>query len=209
MSYATALTTALRTAVSAKIAPLKASGKGGKSKKRSKTQSMDDPAASVTASAPVSQVKQSNWGLLDPLRSLLGPVADIIDLLFTPQILIPLLGILLIYSWFFRGGPPAAVGQPRWSVAHRQVAHEEIWRYEESELWKWLEERVALDRVHHSVSSSKLPDQDQFHEQIHPENMQEREMDEAIRVTEEKLKTLKEAVNRKKKNLQTHSEKQK
>ncbi len=74
MSYATSLTTALRTAVSAKIAPIKATGKGGKSKKRSKTQSMDE-AVPVSAPTPVSQAKQSNWGLLDPLRSLLGPAS--------------------------------------------------------------------------------------------------------------------------------------
>ena len=207
MSYATSLTTALRTAVSAKIAPLRTPGKGGKSKKRSKTQSMDEAVVPVISPTPT-PAKQSDWGMLDPLRSLLGPLADILEMIFTPQILIPLLGALLIYSWFFRGAS-TAVGPNYWSMSQRQVAYDEIWRHEESELWKWLEDRVAIDKVHSSVAGGRPPPDSDLQQQLHPENMEEREMDEAIRVTEEKLKALKAAVSRERSKSKTKSPKEK
>lgn len=207
MSYATSLTAALRTAVNAKTAPLRVPGKGGKSKRRSKANILDEAPAPVAAPTPASQIKQSNWGLLDPLRTLLGPFADILESLLTPQIIITILGALLIYSWYFRGGS-TAVGPNHWSNAQRQVAYEEIWRHEESELWKWLEDRVALDRVHSSVAGGRLdPDQD-LQSRLSPGNMKEREMDEAIRVTEERLRVLKNAVNRERSKTRTKSPKE-
>lgn len=207
MSYATSLTAALRTAVSAKAVPLKAPAKGGKSKKRSKTQIQDEAPAPITAPTPASQAKQSNWGPLDPLRSLLGPIADVLESFFTPQIMITFLGALLIYSWFFRGSA-TAVGPNQWSHAQRQVAYEQIWRHEESELWNWLEDRVALDRVHSAVAGARLQPEYDMQQQLKPENMKEREMDEAIRITEERLKVLKSAVKRERSRTRTKSPKE-
>ncbi|KAJ4363583.1 hypothetical protein N0V83_009879 [Neocucurbitaria cava] len=208
MSYATSLTAALRTAVSAKPVPLRVPGKGGKPKRRSKANILDEAPTPATAPSPTNQVKQSNWGLLDPLRSLLGPVADILESLFTPQIIITILGALLIYSWYFRGGS-TAVGPNQWSNAQRQVAYEEIWRHEESELWNWLEDRVALDRVHSAVAArgrrNTEDDQDAQARFSLAENMKEREMDEAIKVTEERLQALKQAVDRKRAKTRTKS----
>jgi hypothetical protein len=207
MSYATSLTTALRAAVSAKAAPARVPGKGGKGKKRSKANTLDEAPAPVSAPTPTNQTKQSDWGMLDPLRSLLGPVADILEAIFTPQIIMPILGVLLIYSWFFRGASTVA-GPNQWSVAQRQVAYDEIWRHEETELWKWLEDRVALDRVQSNVAGGRIaPDKpDQI--RIQPRNMKEREVDEAIRVTEERLKVLKQKVEKDKAKTRTKSPKE-
>ncbi|KAH7408493.1 hypothetical protein DE146DRAFT_646354, partial [Phaeosphaeria sp. MPI-PUGE-AT-0046c] len=207
LQYANALTTALRTAVVAKAGPTRTPGKGGKGKKRSKANIMDEAPAPVAAPAPTSQAKQSNWGMLDPLRGLLGPVADIIDSLFTPQIIIPLLGALLIYSWFFRGAS-TAVGPNQWSAAQRQVAYEEIWRHEESELWNWLEDRVALDRVQSSYAGGSIREDKNDQVPLQPANMNEREMDEAIRITEERLKVLKQKVEKDKSKTRTKSPKE-
>jgi hypothetical protein len=204
MSYATSITTALRTAVTAKAAPARVPGKGGKGKKRSKANILDDAPAPVAAPAPTNQTKQSDWGLFDPIRSLLGPVADILEAIFTPQIIIPLMGALLIYSWFFRGAS-TAVGPNQWSVAQRQVAYDEIWRHEESELWKWLEDRVALDRVQASVAGGRTFQNDNSQIRVPPANMKEREMDEAIRITEERLKVLKQKVEKDKAKTKTKS----
>lgn len=146
--------------------------------------------------------------MLEPVRGLLGPVADIIDSLFAPQIIIPLLGALLIYSWFFRGAS-TAVGPNQWSAAQRQVAYEEIWRHEESELWKWLEDRVALDRVHSSFAGGRVQEDKNDQLRIQPANMKEREMDEAIRITEERLKVLKQKVEKDKSKTKTKSPKEK
>jgi hypothetical protein len=204
MSYATSLTAALRTAVTAKAAPIRALGKGGKGKKRSKANILDEASAPVAPLAPVSQTKQSNWGMLEPVRGLLGPVADMLESVFTPQIVITLLGVLLIYSWFFRG-VSTAVGPNQWSASQRQVAYEEIWRHEESELWNWLEDRVALDRVHSSVADAKRKGEDHDQVPLRPQNMKEREMDEAIRITEERLKVLKQKVEKDRSKTRTKS----
>jgi hypothetical protein len=204
MSYATALTAALRTAVAAKAAPARVLGKGGKGKKRSKANILDEAPAAVAAPTPANQLKQSDWGLLQPLRSLLGPLADILESIFTPQIIIPLLGALLIYSWFFRG-TTSSVGPNQWSPAQRQVAYEEIWRHEESELWNWLEDRVALDRVQSSVSGGKVQQDKNDQVRLRAKDMKEREMDEAIRITEERLKVLKQKVEKDRAKTRTKS----
>jgi hypothetical protein len=141
---------------------------------------------------------------LEPLRSLLGPFADILESIFTPQVIILIMGALLVYTWFFRGGS-AVTGPNQWSAAQRQVAYEEIWRHEESDLWSWLEERVALDRVQSSVTGARIQPDDGTQKPLAPQNMQAREMDEAIRVTEERLKALKDAVTRERSKSRTKS----
>jgi len=207
MQYATSLTAALRAAVTAKAAPARVPGKGGKGKKRSKANLLDEAPAPIAAPAAASQAKQSNWGLLEPVRGLMGPFADILESIFTPQIIITLLGALLIYSWFFRGGSNA-VGPNQWSAAQRQVAYEEIWRHEESELWNWLEDRVALDRVHSSVAGKRINIEDEPQIRLQPKDMKEREMDEAIRITEEKLQVLKQKVGKERVRSKTKSPKE-
>ncbi|KAF9691584.1 hypothetical protein EKO04_010281 [Ascochyta lentis] len=204
MSYATSLTAALRTAVAAKLtAGPKTPGRNGKSKKRSKTAALEE--APVIAAPAAPQPKQSNWGLLEPIRTLI-PFADTIESLFTPQIMITVLGALLIYSWFFRGAATGVTGPNQWSTSQRQVAYEEIWRHEESELWKWLEDRVAIDRVQHEVGGKFIPDDQQ---RVPPKNMKEREMDEAIRVTEQRLVELRNSVQKERERSKTKSPKEK
>ncbi|RAR03958.1 gram domain containing protein [Stemphylium lycopersici] len=208
MSYATSLTAALRTAVSAtKAGAARVPGKGGKGKKRSKGNILEDTPIAAAAPAPVSQAKESNWGLLEPLRSLLGPIADILESVFTPQVIIFILGALLMYTWVFRG-TTGVTGPNQWSTAQRQVAYEEIWRHEESDLWNWLEERVALDRVHSAVTGARLQPEAGVQKPIAPGDMKEREMDEAIRVTEERLKALKDAVTLERSRSRTKSPKE-
>lgn len=204
MSYATSLTAALRTAVAAKLtAGPKTPGRNGKSKKRSRTAALEE--APVIAAPAVPQPKQSNWGLLEPIRTLV-PFADTIELLFTPQIMITVLGALLIYSWFFRGAAAGVSGPNQWNTHQRQVAYDEIWRQEESELWKWLEDRVAFERVQHEVGGKFTPDDQQ---RIQPKNMKEREMDDAIRVTEQRLAELKASVEKERERSARKSPKEK
>lgn len=209
MSYATSLTAALRTAVSTtKAGGGKTMGKGGKGRKRSKGNLLDDAPAPTSVAAPVSQSKESNWGVLEPLRSLLGPLADVLESIFTPQVIIFILGALLMYTWLFRG-TTGVTGPNQWSTAQRQVAYEEIWRHEESDLWAWLEERVALDRVQSSVvTGARLQPEVDTQQRISPRDMKERDMDEAIRVTEEKLRALKDAVIRQRSESRTVSPKE-
>lgn len=103
----------------------------------------------------------------------------------------------------------------------RLAAYEEMWQREESELWDWLEERVGLDRlmdgggavggpVGHAGGSrggSKSGDSSRkraveprtVEEKLHEERMDDREIREAIRVTEEKLQVLKQVVDKREK----------
>ena len=201
MSYANSLVAALRAAVASKIssAPKTPGGRNGKSKKRSKTAALEDAPALPAPKTPAPA--QPNWGMLDPIRPLV-PFADTIDMLFTPQVVITVLGALLVYAWFFRAGGTAAAG-PRaaanWSTQQRHLAYDEIWRREESELWKWLEQRVAIDRVQHEVNSKHefVPDQErEAGRSGDGRDIKQREMDEAIRVTEERLKVLKRSVEK-------------
>jgi hypothetical protein len=203
MTYATSLSAALRNAVAAKTGVLKAPGKPGKGKKRSKAHITEDsaPAPLPSSTVTAAQTKKSDWGLLEPIRGLLGPLADVIEMFFTAQGIIVLLALLLIYSWFFRTPATGISYGGNLPTAHRQVAYEEIWRAEEADLWKWLEERVALDRVHSSVTSGRVLQSHNVQSKIVAEGMRERQMDEAIRTTEEKLRELKGAVKRERESL--------
>jgi hypothetical protein len=199
MSYANSLVAALRAAVASKIAsaPKTPGGaRNGKSKKRSKTAALED-APALPAPTAATAPKQPNWGMLDPIRPLV-PFADTIDMLFAPKVVITVLGALLVYAWFFRaaaGAPGPRGAAVNWSAQQRHIAYDEIWRREESELWKWLEQRVAIDRVQHEVNGGHkfVPDQEGEGNVGEGEgrDIKQREMDEAIRVTEERLRVLK------------------
>ena len=62
-------------------------------------------------------------------------------------------------------------------------------------MWNWLEERVALDRVHSAVTPGVLHGQE-IQSKLVAEGMLERQVDEAIKTTEERLRALKGAVRR-------------
>lgn len=91
----------------------------------------------------------------------------------------------------------------------RLNAYEDLWRREESELWQWLEDRVGLDGVYGAGMPGSADHERQKQRQkvlgargmehkLQDEGMRERAVDDAIRVTEERLEALKEAVRRKK-----------
>jgi hypothetical protein len=202
LTYSTAIANALRTAVSAKPSLLKppiGKSSNGKLRKKSKANAGDStptpPSPDPTA---VAQTAKKD-GLLEPVRGLLPDmVVDVLEMLFTTQSIMALLTILLVYSWFFRSASSGAVAFGQ--TPQRAVAYEEIWRTEESELWKWLEERVALDRVHDAVSGSGYQWQQtrNLKQKLGKggvaEGIKEQQIDEAIRVTEERLAALKGAV---------------
>lgn len=107
-------------------------------------------------------------------------------------------------------GPKAAstsLGYPGIASSLRMAAYEEIWRREESDLWDWLEQRVGMQSVFYPIPDSdaealaRLKKQRQqslkgkgVRDKVERLRMSEREVDHAIRVTEEKLGVLKRAV---------------
>jgi hypothetical protein len=91
----------------------------------------------------------------------------------------------------------SSVSQVPQNTAARIAAYEQIWRAEEAGLWRWMEERVALDRVHDAVAGGRrVRDARHMQEVLRDEDMVTRSVDEAIRVTEERLDVLKGVVER-------------
>jgi hypothetical protein len=93
------------------------------------------------------------------------------------------------------------------SARQRVALYEDLWRREEDELWRWLEDRVAMDRALRGVEEGKsrggslwgrIKGVEEVQQRLGSEEMAGRQMDEAIRVTQEKLDVLREAVEKKK-----------
>lgn len=71
-----------------------------------------------------------------------------------------------------------------------------MWRREESDLWEWIEERAGLERLGADPPLRKRSvDPRTVEEKLREERMDERELKEAIRVTEEHLGVLKAVVD--------------
>ncbi|RDI79349.1 hypothetical protein Vi05172_g10573 [Venturia inaequalis] len=205
MAYAKDLVIALRNAVSVKEKSktgLKGRNKGGKRRKEAMDESNSfrdnmDMAAATKANEP-------DWGLLEPLRSLLGPVAS----LLSPTVIISFLTLTIFIMWWrtpTRAG--SGLGYSGLPTPQRIAAYEEMWRTEESELWKWLEERVGIDGPtpafltgpgEDGLSKQRVKDMEQ---RLVSEEMSERQMMEAIKVTRERLEALEVAVLNKHKKL--------
>ncbi|KAF2806177.1 uncharacterized protein BDZ99DRAFT_448877 [Mytilinidion resinicola] len=204
MSFAKDITAALRAAVTTKAA-IKGAPRGrGKGRKRRGDISIDegliptpgDEIEKITTHKPVS------WGVLEPLHGPLGPVVDIVGSFVSGPTVIAVLFALLLVSWLRRPAVPGlgSLGVPGLATPQRVAAYEEMWRKEESELWRWLEERVVIDRVLTPPVEGQAWRKKQrvggMQEKLVEEKMSERQIDEAIKVTQERLEALKEAVER-------------
>ena len=122
-----------------------------------------------------------------------------------------ILAILLVFvstmwmrqSW--RGGP--AVGNlafPEVGSPQRLAAYEQLWKREENHLWDWLEDRLNLDGVMpppprgEGLQKRMRSAEHGLDGSLGADKMSERQVDDAIRVTEERLGALKEMVESKK-----------
>ncbi|KAK0704205.1 hypothetical protein B0T21DRAFT_299309 [Apiosordaria backusii] len=182
-----------------------AAGARGKKRGRKAKSALASNQASDVESVAKVPVKES-WCLFEPARPFLGPVVDIIRPILTGNVVYGLLVGLLVASWFGFGARqgPALYGRDIGfaNYPQRLAAYEEMWSREESELWEWIEERAGLDRLNGGsmpVSRKRTVDPRTVEEKLREERMDERELQEAIRVTEEHLQVLKSVVNRKEK----------
>jgi len=213
MQYAKDIVIALRNAVNVKEklkTGLKGKGKGGK--RRKDTIDASNSFQDNVNTAAAAKAKEPDWGLLEPLRSLLGPIAPLIS----PTVIIALLSFTIFIMWWRSPGRSASrLGHSGLPTPQRIAAYEEMWRTEESELWKWLEERVGLDGpaptflgTHGGedrkdrLGKQRVKDMEQ---RLASEEMNERQMMEAIKVTRERLEALEEAVQKKHKKLEDPS----
>ncbi|KAI4603245.1 hypothetical protein KJ359_006038 [Pestalotiopsis sp. 9143b] len=204
IQYCKDLFGSLRAAVSSRPAAVGAAGvKGGKKKKGKKLN--EASRESSNAAAQPAAKKAQDWGALEPLHGILGPVVDILKPILTGNVVYGLLVGLLVASWFGfglnprnnGGGYGPGIGFP--SHSDRLIAYEEVWRREESDLWDWLEERVGLHRMHDGAVPVRkhVAEPRVVEDRLREDKMTGREVEEAIRVTEEKLQLLREVHNRK------------
>ncbi|KAE8443563.1 hypothetical protein EG329_001725 [Mollisiaceae sp. DMI_Dod_QoI] len=171
----------------------------GKGKKKGRKGRQSNSLAKQTDGASETKSTTEDWGLLEPIHGILGPLVDIVKPLLTGNIVYGLLVGLLVASWFGFGFSSKGRGRNDLGLGYlgtpeRVAAYEEIWRREESELWEWLEDRVGADRLR---DVGKMPIEAQvIQNKLKDEKMDEREVDAAIKVTEEKLRVLKATVEK-------------
>ena len=140
--------------------------------------------------------------MFEPLEPFLGPLVNVVKPILTGNVVYGLLVGLLVATWFGFGSNRQAAtpfgrdlgyaGYPQ-----RLAAYEEMWRTEESDLWDWIEERTGIDRLGGEPLQARKragTEPRTVEEKLREEKMDEREIREAIRVTEEHLKVLKGVV---------------
>lgn len=197
VQYAKDIVASLKAAVSPRRGTTTSVAAKGKKKGRKGRQSSS--LAKQTDGTSETKSTTEDWGLLEPLHGVLGPLLDIVKPLLTGNILYGLLVGLLVASWFRfgfsgRGRGRNGLDLPYFGTPERVAAYEEIWRRQESELWEWLEDRVNMDRLR---DVGKMPFEAQAIEnRLKDERMDERAVDAAIKVTEEKLRVLKASVEK-------------
>lgn len=146
---------------------------------------------------------QKNWGILEPLR---GPLRPLAGVLANPTIAIGLLLTVIVYL-LWKQSRTAYSGYHRVDP-YRSASYERIWASEENELWTWLEERIGLEEsgptILRSDSDGKGKRERMFDQtvsdmqrKLSDENMNERQVIEAIEVTRQRLEVLEAAVRRK------------
>lgn len=172
-------------------------------------------AAKEQAALEATKAQASNNGLLSTIYGLFAPIVDIIKPFWSSNMTIGVLLILLVTMWFRTSAPAhqtSRIGLSSRSAPERLLALEELWQREENELWDWLEERVGLEGLSfpvvdvHSRADRRWPSRGraerEFENRLHRERMSEREAEDAIRVTQQRLETLQKIVEKRKQNRQ-------
>ncbi|KAK4938569.1 hypothetical protein LTR10_021000 [Elasticomyces elasticus] len=171
-----------------------------------------------------------NWGLLEPLRGPLQPVADILRPVLTMQVAVGILTFMVVLLWL-RGPARGTQLGPYSGLSHskRIAAYDTIWADEQTEFWDWLEARASVDTVmlrpnsRASAGTSKTDAKsaakqvqkrkqrskaagNDVEAKMREEKISQREMEDAIKITRERLQVL-EGVMDKQKQAKTNDKK--
>jgi len=181
-------------------------------KKRSGTDATDIEVTKRTTSKHSSS-KDADWGILEPLRA----IVDILGSLISPVTIMGVLLIVFVVLWariayFSRSSDRYAVGAGR---SQRAYVYDDLWRREDSDLWAWLEDRMAPEDItsvianagsrgrsdagdgEHAATQHRLQLQSREMEgRLEAHDADEKKITEAIRVTQEHLEALKLAKDR-------------
>ena len=216
-TYGNNLVKVLKTAVAprGRVGTSGKSGKPGKLRRKKGDLSAADAsgAAAITPASESTRNDAQSWGILEPLHRPLGPIARLIRPFWSAHVAITVIGFLL-FSLYFRSPNSSAglssSGYLGISSSQRLTVYEELWQHEENELWRWLEDRIGLDGVKFPVvdrSPEGLARQ-RLHQQKHQdrdldsklnnERMTERELDQALKITRERLEVLEQSISKRK-----------
>jgi hypothetical protein len=215
-TYGNDLLKALKTAVTARGA---GTSKGGKTSKTRRKQSAAGAtksaaaAAAAAASAALDANKRDSqgWGIFEPVHGLLGPIFGIFKPLWSAPVAIAVIAFLL-FTLYTRGMSTSSTASSdlnflRHASSQRLVAYEEIWRAEENELWRWLEDRVGMDGTNFPNSNRNYNADTKARRRnlkrhgqslaskIDEEQISQREMNYAIQVVRDRLDRLEEIVS--------------
>lgn len=152
---------------------------------------------SPTVTTSLTSSSQTSWGVLDPVRDIFDAVSSVISGTTILSFLLLVMTVLWIRQAYFTPRN-AATGRSVMMTPQRLAAYEEMWRREENGLWNWLEDRVGMDGLSDDNDRWHILQRNGMASKIEDEQMSEREVEEAIRTTEEKLASLKAAVSLKK-----------
>ena len=218
--YARDLTTALRNAVTKPSRVANSNVKAGKGKSRRR---MAESTEQVADGVLLDDVDASSRTAARsyPLQSVVQPILRMLMDTAASTPVAALLALVLI-SWtlsrlsgFFNRDARFQVDQfgfTRLPSAARIAAYEEMWRTEESDLWSWLEERACIAQVF----DGQLADDDnhgdghgkgrilprswdrEAQRQFSNDKLDMQQVEEALRVTEERVNALKALVERRK-----------
>ncbi|KAI1626757.1 hypothetical protein EDD37DRAFT_228660 [Exophiala viscosa] len=168
-----------------------------------------------------------NWGLLEPLRGPLQPVTDILRPVLTMQVVVGVLTFMVVLLWL-RGPARGTQLGPYSGLSHskRIAAYDSIWAEEQTEFWDWLEARASVDTVMlrpksgASTGTSKADAKsaakqiqkrkqrskavNDVEAKMREEKVGQREMEDAIKITRERLQVL-EGVMEKQKHAKSKS----
>ncbi|EME84617.1 uncharacterized protein MYCFIDRAFT_203095 [Pseudocercospora fijiensis CIRAD86] len=204
VEYVKNIVAALKAAVTTK-APAKGQAKKGKRKGKREVLDAEEANAQREAAVAALETKASDWGIFEPIHPIADILSSVLQPFVTSQVIIAVLFVLLVYTWASAPRSHSGLGYPGRPPPERIAAYEEMWRREESALWDWLEDRVGVDGVYAASSRNSEQAERQkvlkarsMGKKLEDEGMSERQIDDAIRTTEERLAALKEAVARQK-----------
>ncbi|KAH8702463.1 hypothetical protein BGW36DRAFT_424738 [Talaromyces proteolyticus] len=176
-------------------------------------------AAAASAALDANKREHHSWGIFEPLHGPLQPIVSLFKPFWSAHVAIGIIAFLL-FTIYSKGLTTPSTLSPdinhlRLTEPQRLAAYEEMWRAEENELWKWLEDRVGMDGIsfpvngqsHESRIRPRKHSQKSYTQylasKIDDEQISQREMNYAIRVVRDRLEKLEKVVGEPKSDLHT------
>lgn len=175
----------------------------------------------VKEGKPEEAKKQApNWGVFEPLRGPLSPVTDILGPVLKMEAIVAILCVMVMLLWI-RSPSSSTKLSPYHLQSDRLAAYDTLWTKEETNFWDWLESRANVDTVvlreqsatnarrskNDASDSAKRLKQRQkrvksssqdVEAKVKEEKISQREMEDAIRITRERLEVLEGVMEKKK-----------